>query len=69
MLHKVNVFYSKNYFMFYVKYDTCYKNGELNGFETGSLLTTTFSQCFASITGTCIMILNICHGLSINYIS
>lgn len=50
------------FFMFNVKYDICYKNCELNGFETGSLLTTKFSQCFASITGTCIMKFNICHG-------
>lgn len=43
MLYKVNVFYLKNYFMFYVKYDICYKNGELNGFEIGSFLIIIFS--------------------------
>lgn len=60
----MNVFCPKNYFMFYQRYDTCNRNGELNGFKTGSLLTTKFSQCFASITGTFIMILNICHGFN-----
>lgn len=50
--------------MFYLRYGTCYRNGELNGFKTGSLLTTKFSQCFASITGTFIMTLNICHGFN-----